>query len=594
MKLLTQGRIAASCAACVLALLAAAPHDAFADDSIEFKRAELDRKHEELLNKKADALAARGNADAAKALRQWHVNRRPGRKYLFLPAEGDVPRPANFPDDAELRKLQTFYAHYLFNLAKQALADDRPALAYQLVHETLRADPQHALARSILDVDKGKPFVERELGAGWEIETDHFEVTTNDSREAGVAVGRRLEELHAVWRQLFAEYWFTRAELARRFDGKPSSVAEPNHKVMLFANKQQYIAHLERDEPGIAVSLGYYAEKPRTAYFFDGDDNTLATQFHEATHQLFHERQRRGRAAGLDDNFWVVEGVATYMESLHKGDGYYTVGGPGAYRLQFARYRALTEEYYVPLSELVALGRADMKAKGDDLPRLYSQAAGLSHFFMDAGGGKYRDAFVQYLDAVYRDKADAATLARLTGKRYEELDREYLEFLRASDDDLAGLIPGEHVPRLYLGHTRITDAAVDSIASVDGLERLDIGHRPITDAGLKKLSASETLIQLNLEQTNITDASLPHIAEFTQLRELDLSGCRITDAGLAEIAKLKNLEVLWLTGTPVSDAGLSHLHGLKNLTFVDVNGSKVTAGGWAELKRVTPGLNEDR
>jgi hypothetical protein len=363
--------------------------------------------------------------------------------------------------------------------------------------------------------------------------------------------------------------------------------------VLLFRNREQYVAHLERDEPSIKVSLGYYAEQPRTAYFYAGDDNTLATWFHEATHQLFYERQRRGRPAGIDDNFWVAEGIATYMESLRKGDGFCAVGGPGAYRLQFARYRALTEGFDVPLAKLVTLGRDDVKGMGGDLPKLYSLAAGLSHFFIDGDGGKNRDAFVKYLDEVYRDKATATTLATLVGQPYQKIDEQYGEFLRASDEDLAALLPGEHVPRLYLGRTRITDRALGYIAKVDGLERLDLGYCPITDSGLAQLLASETLVQLNLEQTKITDKSLAFIAKMTELRELDLSGCQISDRGLENLAALQHLETIWLTGTPITDAGLQKLYGLKNLKFVDVSGARVTAEGYAALKRAVPTLGDE-
>jgi hypothetical protein len=339
--------------------------------------------------------------------------------------------------------------------------------------------------------------------------------------------------------------------------------------------------------------LGYYSERSRTAFFYT-DERTVATQFHEATHQLFHERQRRGRAAGLDDNFWVVEGIATYMESLRQGEGYYVVGGPAAYRLQFARYRALTEEFYIPLSELVAMGRTDVKSAGENLPRIYSQAAGLAHFFMDGAAGQYRKAFVEYLDAVYRDKADAATLARLTGKRYEQLDREYLDFLRVGDKELKSLVPGENAPRLYLGRTKITDKSLPHIAALNGLERLDIGYCSITDDGLQHLRADNQLVQLNLEQTQITDDGLAYIGQFVELRDLDLSGCRISDEGLKSLAGLKQLEILWLTNTAITDDGLKHLVGLKNLKFIDVDGTRVTPDGWAALKRAVPGVSNEQ
>lgn len=573
---------------CAVALLASLATVACAGDASTALR----QKYTSLLNKRADELQLQGDRQVADAVRAWPLSRRAGRNYLLLPPEAEGVRPAALAKDEELAKLQQFYAEHLFRLARAALADDDHGRAYQLACEALHADPAHKLATAVVNLSDDNAYRTQEVRSGWEVETEHFEITTTDTKESAEETGRRLEELHLVWRQLFADYWFTQAELERRFDGGASRLVEPNHKVMLFANKTQYVDYLKRDQPGIEVSLGYYAERPRTAYFYN-DSNTVATQFHEATHQLFHERQRRAKSAGIDDNFWVVEGVATYMESMQKGTGYYVVGGPGAYRLQFARYRALTEQFYVPLNKFVAMGRAETQAAGENLPRLYSQAAGLAHFFMDAEDGKYRRAFVEYLDAVYRDKADAATLARLTGKRYEELDAEYLKFLRVTDDDLAQLIPGENVPRLYLGRTKITDRSFISIAGVQGLERLDVGYCKVTDAGLKQLPVSETLVQLNLEHTPITDAALEHIGKFRQLRELDLSGCDISDAGIQKIAERRDLEILWLTSTSISDAGLAHLHGLKKLKFLDVDGTNVTADGWAKLKQAVPTVQSE-
>ncbi|MCA9267739.1 MAG: hypothetical protein KDA41_04685 [Planctomycetales bacterium] len=612
------------------------------DQDAAARFAALESRYVALLDRCAAELAAEGKQASAQLVRRLSVPEIPGRTAAVLPPE-DAPDLAD-PIDPRVVAVRKHYAKHLFEIAQTALADGDPSQVVGLLYRVLRADPDHAAARAIFDyqstgdgrwlsafaqrqLSKGETVEHPQFGwlpkdhvaryeagqrplgsrwvsvaeedrvrgrsidAGWNVETEHYLITTNHSLEAAVELGRRLEELHCVWRQLFAEYWYTSVDLARRFEGKPTARAIPKHKVLLFRDKDQYVAHLERDEPGIGQSLGYYAEKTRTAYFFAGDDRAIATQFHEATHQLFHERPRgRTRPAGVEENFWVVEGVATYMESLRKVDGYCLVGGAGAYRLQFARYRALTDDFYLPLAELVAIGREAMKAKGKELPLLYSQSAGLVHFLMDGREQQHRRALVRYLDAVYRDKADAAELARLTGVRYEELDREYLDFLRATDADMASLLPGEDVPRLYLGRTRVTDAAFAPIAKVAGLEQLDVGYTPVTDAAVAQLTRVESLTRLNLEHTQITDAALKHIARMTALRELDLSGCRVTDDGLAQLERLTNLEVLWLTDTPVTDAGLRRLHALKKLTSVDVGGTRVTAAGWRELVNAVPEL----
>ena len=44
---------------------------------------------------------------------------------------------------------------------------------------------------------------------------------------------------------------------------------------------------------------------------------------------------------------------------------------------------------------------------------------------------RYRSALERYLTAVYTGRADANTLAELTGRSYDQLDREYHDFLKA-------------------------------------------------------------------------------------------------------------------------------------------------------------------
>ena len=71
-----------------------------------------------------------------------------------------------------------------------------------------------------------------------------------------------------------------------------------------------------------------------------------------------------------------------------------------------------------------------------------------------------------------------AMVAEERAKHHGILANQLGEFLRATDEDLAALLPGEHVPRLYLGRTRITDRALAHIAKVDGLERLGLRVDP--------------------------------------------------------------------------------------------------------------------
>ncbi len=136
---------------------------------------------------------------------------------------------------------------------------------------------------------------------------------------------------------------------------------------------------------------------------------------------MFQETRPAARHVGGTANFWIVEGIATYFETLreHRDPAaglYYTIGESSAGRLPAARERLLVEGYYVPLDELVRLGKDDLQ-RYRDLAKLYSQSAGLAALLMDGDGGRYREPLVEYLSAVYAGRDDADSLSEPPAKQ---------------------------------------------------------------------------------------------------------------------------------------------------------------------------------
>ena len=310
--------------------------------------------------------------------------------------------------------------------------------------------------------------------------------------------------------------------------------------------------------------------RQRKAYFYAGASNADATLYHEATHQLFHESRRSHRAArddvGFNHNFWIIEGIALYMESLQQHAGYLTVGGVDAPRLQFARHNALCGGFYVPLKQFVELGRIQLQTD-ERIRLLYSQAAGLTHFLMDGASGRYRDTLVEFLRSVYDRTDQPGTLEQLTGQPYASLDRQYRESLIVDDTDLAGILAPRTMQRLLLGRTAVTDE------------------------GVRNLAGAVQLRDLNLDGTSITDETLRVIGNLHQLEELDLSSTHVTDQGLEELQRLKRLRVLWLSNTKISDEGLIHLANLKSLEQLHTDRTRVTPQGLKSLGRSLPSLS---
>jgi len=402
------------------------------------------------------------------------------------------PSKASLPADASDDESQWFerfwqlrarQAGVLFKLAQAAIHAGRVSLAFQLVHETVRQDPEHEAARRLLGYqqfggewltvyeirkrrsgqvwhkrfgwipadqvaayESGKRLVSgrwvsaeeaaarhRDIRHAWRVETEHFVVLTNHSLEAGVALGTRLEALHRVWWQLFVRYFADAAQLEQLFRARRSPLRnERRHRVIYYRDARQYEQAMRRYiPPNVKVTSGIYLNDQRTAYFFHDKIGGPSTIYHEATHQLFAETRPVAQGVGLRTNFWVIEGIACYMESLTEVEQGDRVGGREAVRLADARYRALDDRFYVPLGQLVRMGRDDVQHE-PRIAMLYSEFAGLTHFLMHAKDGRYRDALTAYLRAVYTGQDQPATLAQLTGVPFEQLDRQYLQYLRAT------------------------------------------------------------------------------------------------------------------------------------------------------------------
>jgi hypothetical protein len=557
--------------------------------------------------------------EQAQITRDWFVARDPHRQYLFL-----VPatNPTGPDSDAStiVRQWHNKFMEYrrnqaanLWDLAREQLDQGRATEAYQLVHEVLREDPEHADARRVLGYrrvgerwSQTRESVRPKFGRTthpqfgwrrnqyWRIDSPHFRVTTSLSGAAGMELAKTLEELHTVWRQLFFRYWSTREELTEWMRGRESfSESLRRHEVILFRDRDEYIQQLVRYEPQIAISMGYYAKRRKTSFFYAGEQTLGATWFHEGTHQLFQEYGNAVADPGERWNFWVVEGIALYMESLVRHPGYYAVGGFDADRLQYARRRRYSGEFYMPAAELFRLGRESLQQHPDIRP-IYTQAAGFTHFLMDGEQGRFRDSLVNYLTLVYLGRDTPASLQQMGSPPPEELDGRYPDFLAVDDQKLRGLDSLRILRNLSLGRTTVTDEGLAVLGDQDlqHLEWLDLSFTRTTDAGLAHAAAAKNLKQLGLRDTQVSDRGLGIVRHFEQLEELDLSGTQITDEGLACLEGLPRLKLLWLADCKVTDGALPRLLRLKNLEQLDLTNTQVSAEAWRTLQQELPRLQD--
>ncbi|MCI0360422.1 MAG: hypothetical protein L0211_18250, partial [Planctomycetaceae bacterium] len=270
-----------------------------------------------------------GLAREAQLTRDWVIPRFPGRQYLFVPSETDATAPRSGAGDLarkwheNFRKLRAAEADRLFTAARQAAEAGQPAQVYRLLHEVLRENPEHAAALAILQdaavqprrwvVQQPKlphPQLGWPAGKHWRLETPHFVIATNHSSREALELGRQLENLHALWRQLIFRYWSSGEALSARLAGRDEPLSRPRPKmnVILVKDRAEYIAHLAATVPQIDKTVGIYLNKRHASFFYAGDTSVYPTWYHEVTHQLFQEA---GPSAidepGERQNFWAVE-----------------------------------------------------------------------------------------------------------------------------------------------------------------------------------------------------------------------------------------------------------------------------------------------
>lgn len=297
--------------------------------------------------------------------------------------------------------------------------------------------------------------IRRDFANAWEIKTEHFIVKTDHSFESGLEIAKRLERYHTFFHRAFATFFESPEQLAKRFSdvaNQRGRLAPPKQmEVHYYKNKGEYVDRLIDKIPQIAMTNGLYYEPDQTCYFFhEPGREGFGTLYHEATHQfldlptLAHRRNaanqralKLGRRArrwviGEKRNFWILEGIACYMESFRLTEGGYSLGDPEYMRFTAAHYRLTESDFFVPFNEFTAMGMADFQSS-PSIRMLYTQGAGFAHFLMHFEGGRYRDKLVQHLSELYRPDVrnvlKEPSLEETLGVSFAELDKQYKEYI---------------------------------------------------------------------------------------------------------------------------------------------------------------------
>ena len=421
--------------------------------------------------------------------------------------------------------------------------------------------------------------------------TPHFEIASQSDTKSTVEVANLSEQAFAVWKQVFYSAWANKQTVAPEY-------AEPvDHKfsVVLFRDRESYTKAL-RSIADIAISTGYYDPSEKVAFFYWDGAKTPSTLVHELTHQFFYEAS--ANPVALDANrgkgFWVVEGVALYMESLSTrgcgGSLVVDLGGWDAPRLQAGRYRRLHDKYWVPWEEFHWADGKRFRAE-EDIRAWYSQATGLAHLWLD-GSVEKRVAFAAYVESVYANQASTALLGDWDDDK--AMRDAYDRYLISGSSLMAS--------RPFFANRREAVLCRTKLSAKELLEWpvefrttpwLDLSFSQIDDllfTEMEKLPPHWNVQRLNLESTKVTDASLPAIAGMKNLADLDLSNCDVSDEGIKALSGHKSLKTLWLNECKVTDASMAILSTIPQLESVHLSNTAVTPAGWSQLLSTKPRL----
>ncbi len=478
--------------------IAAPPNGATQAGRIVTQRADLYARFFKRLDDLIEWAEKKELPDAVAELKRWQTpvdghqllqRRLPRLKHPDVPR--DIPQVERDWQIA-LKVAREAHAKELYLLSRRSVNDDQPSLAYAVLREVLHFHPDHERARALLGfVQLGEewmsPFaakmakknmvwhdrfgwlpeanikryengerlmqtqwmsaereesIRKDFQKAWEIETEHYRIKTNVSLERGVELARKLEAFHDYFHNSFAAFFNSPEQLKKLFsDSAPrgARIIKP-FEIHFFRTKDEYVNRLKKANPLIEITNGIYMPDDRIAYFFENPEAEVeSTLYHEATHQLLFELRgatRPGATEAWDrEHFWIVEGFACYMESFRQTEDGVTIGNPKYIRFDAAQYRLLHDRYYVPLGRFAAMGKLVFQSDSN-IEKNYSQASGLTHFFLHYDGGRYRDSLVQHLQLLYRPGAGSQRvpgLDSLSGTPYERLDEEYREHMQSFD-----------------------------------------------------------------------------------------------------------------------------------------------------------------
>ena len=420
---------------------------------------------------------------------------------------------------------------------------------------------------------------------------------SNADEDATRYAARLMTDVAVAWTQWFFPFWRYAAIASRdKADAPPPTNRIRPMRAVLFGDAEQYRTALDSRLNIAELSRGQYDPDRRISQFYIEGDIELSTRsiVHEWTHQLFAEASTATakRFQIESEGFWLIEGIAGYMESFRRiGSTTAMVGGWHASRLQFARHRYATQP---PQRSDLLLDRASAQSV-DDPTAWYAHSILATHALMHRSPANQRSSkgrtevndrsdLYRSLASRYRTRGSSATKRLVPG--WEQIR----DALRVDAGDIRSSPPPSQIRELCLVGTELSDATLASLPRLGQLRWLDLSGLPVSIETLTHLLARPgNLRELSLAGVRLGDELAPLLNAASSLRELDLVLTSVGDPTIGSIAGGR-IETLYLTATNVTDDVVPELIAMAKLRRLDVQRSGITTDGIARIGQLRPDI----
>ncbi|MEM7230803.1 MAG: hypothetical protein AAF517_01425 [Planctomycetota bacterium] len=264
----------------------------------------------------------------------------------------------------------------------------------------------------------------------YQVETEHFVVKSNLGRKEAWEYALLLEDFNAAFYRFFIGY-YDQVEgaklLFKRGAGK-------KHQVYVFPDRKKYLIHVKENQGNTKLlleSAGFYSQGDQISRFYWSENvsSTLDTLYHEVAHQLFAETKPGSRGGNAGNN-WIVEGIASYVETWENKNGKWYPGRKTDTHHFAQTIRFLKQASPGWLEAFVAKGHEDFH--GNERGLNYSLGCCLCHFFLHYDDEVYKEDFIRLLSGYYAGKLSRTSLTSYLSAApdFATLESQFLKYMK--------------------------------------------------------------------------------------------------------------------------------------------------------------------